>query len=143
AATLDQLANTTPAGGTVVRSLSATLSVNFLDCQQLSPCLAVVQVTSDVQVQLTTAMNVAPQIVPVALMRALLERLLDTNENATTAMSRILDTWSVLAAKQAAFLDDLHRAEGRRLGGILQQLDVQQAGRAWNQLAAFARTMTQ
>ena len=139
--TLAQLANATPNGPATVQQLTAVLTVDFLDSQQLGPCVAVVEITSSVDVQLTDALGVAPNVVPVALLQALLRCVLSQNETATQAMSAVLETWSTLSAKYASVVADLRQASGPGILPILQQLDVQAARSAWSELAAFARTI--
>ena len=70
----------------------------------LSPCVAIVMLNSDVEVQLKAALNTQPEVVPVVLARTLLSTLETQNSNATTAMSTILDEWSTLIGKYQAVL---------------------------------------
>jgi hypothetical protein len=130
-----------PNGPTVINNAQAALQINFLDTTALGPCNAIVELDSSVSVNLTTILSSAPQAVPVVLVNALLQQIVQSNTDAQTAMSTILDTWSALVGLYTAVINDVNSASSQQLGSILQQLQVTVSLTAWQQLATYAQNL--
>ncbi|HEY1017109.1 MAG TPA: HBL/NHE enterotoxin family protein [Herpetosiphonaceae bacterium] len=71
------------------------------------------------------------------------QSLVAANEQATKAMSDVLETWQTLEDKLQSVLDDLQKAEAPNLPAIIESLDIQTAQTAWGQLSDFATKMQQ
>ena len=130
-----------PNGPTVINNAQAALQINFLNTTALGPCNAIVEIDSSVSVNLTTILSSAPQAIPVILINALLQQIEQSNTDAQTAMSTILDTWSALIGLYTAVINDVQNASGQQLGTILQQLQVTVSQTAWQQLATYAQNL--
>ncbi|HVB63347.1 MAG TPA: hypothetical protein VNE17_01365 [Nitrolancea sp.] len=135
---LQQLSQEVPHGATIIQSVQANLGVSFFSSQQLSPCIAIVEIDSDVSLKVTETAASAPEVIPFVLAQALLTSLKTTNEQATAALSAILNTWQSLTTRYQAVITDITQAESSQLGGIVQQLEIQTTIAAWNELAEFA-----
>ena|GEM_PF-4471745 len=138
---LSQLATTMPSGPATVKAVVDTLGVNFFSSNQLSPCIAIVEINSQISVNLTTVAGNSPQFIPVVMAKSLLQSLLGINESAEKAISALLNTWNALIAKYQSVLTDLNKAVPDGLSAILAMLDLQDSLMAWNQLAAFASSL--
>lgn len=138
-----QLESTVPGAGTVVKNVQSTLNISFFSSNMLGPCNAIVEMNSSVTVQLQTALQTAPAVVPVVLLQSLLQQIEPQNELATRSLTDILQIWATLTVKLENVILQIQQAEAEQLGNILQQLDLQQAGLAWQQLATFAQTLVQ
>jgi hypothetical protein len=131
-------------GSILVQRAQAALELDFLQPQQLSPCLAIVQIDEQVSINLAAVAG-APRggdIVAAVLVEALLAALRTHDESAGQALSDLADTWQVLVDKYTSTAADLARAEGAGIAAVLQEMDLQASAAAWNQLAAFARSVT-
>lgn len=137
-----RLAASLPNGGTIVEAVQSSLGLSFFSAQQLSPCVAIVQIDSDVSLKIVEVSQSAPEVVPVVLAQALLTALQQQNEQAIAALSAILETWQALIAKYQAVIQQLTQAEESQLGSVVQQLDIQTAAVDWSQLAQFAAQLT-
>ncbi|GEM45667.1 hypothetical protein [Deinococcus cellulosilyticus] len=125
--------------GAALSAAQATLSTQFLQSNVLGPCIAIVSINSQINLQLTT-MD-APEVVGVALLQALLSQLITLNGHATQALSAVLDSLSVLNVKYQAVLSDLAQATNDTLPAILQGLELQVSLQAWQQLVDYASGM--
>ena len=125
--------------GAALSAAQATLSTQFLQSNVLGPCIAIVSINSQINLQLTN-MD-APEVVGVALLQALLSQLITLNGNATQALSAVLDSLSVLNVKYQAVLNDLALASSDTLPAILQGLELQVSLQAWQQLVDYASGM--
>jgi hypothetical protein len=67
--------------------------------------------------------------------------LVQANEAATTALSDVLKTFSVLEQKLQSVVTDLKNAEAPNVPAIIESLDLQAAQTAWGQLVTFAEGM--
>lgn len=122
-----------------VATISASVNVTY---QMLGPCTAIVSMSSETQSSIKQAMNAKQsEAVPIALEQALLSTMLTQNQNATTAMSTILDDWSTLILKYESLIDSLEDAESAS-STILAELDIQTAQTQWAQLASYAQTLS-
>jgi hypothetical protein len=131
-------------GSILVQQAQATLGLSFLQPQQLSPCVAIVQIDEQVSINLTAVAG-GPgggDIVAAVLVEALLDALRTHGETAGQALSDLADTWQVLVDKYTSTAADLGRAEGAGVAAVLQEIDLQASAAAWNQLAEFARSVT-
>jgi hypothetical protein len=135
---IQTLESTGPQTGIVIRNAKAALTVDFLSSQPLSPCIAIVEIDSQVAIDLSAATGAEQQVAPVVLSDALLNALGTQNEAAAQAISGLLDTWAVVTGKYQAAVQDLQNAQASQVGSILQELALQAAGEAWQQLADFA-----
>jgi hypothetical protein len=140
---LTTLAAEVPHGSTIIQSVQADLGVNFFSSQQLSPCIAIVQINEEVSLKVTETAASAPEVIPFVLAQSLLTSLQTNNEHATSALSNILETWQSLSSKYQSVITDITNAESSQIGSIVQQLDIQAAATAWQQLAQFAGQLTQ
>jgi len=140
---LTKLAEDVPHGSTIIQSVQAALGINFFSSQQLSPCIAIIEIDAQVSLQVTETAASAPEVIPFVLAQSLLTSLEANNEHATAALSNILNTWQSLSTKYESVITDITNAESSQLGGIVQQLDIQAAAAAWQQLAQFAGQLTQ
>lgn len=125
--------------GAALSAAQATLSTQFLQSNVLGPCIAIVSINSQINLQLTN-MD-APEVVGVALLQALLSQLITLNGHATQALSAVLDSLSVLNVKYQAVLSDLAQATSDTLPAILQGLELQVSLQAWQQLVDYASGM--
>jgi hypothetical protein len=139
---LQQLAQAVPHGSTIIDSVQTNLGVSFFSSQQLSPCIAIIEIDSEVSLKVTETAASAPEVIPFVLAQSLLTSLKTNNEQATAALSAILNTWQSLTARYQAVITDITQAESSELGGIVQQLEIQTTIAAWNQLAQFASQLT-
>jgi hypothetical protein len=89
------------------------------------------QALTDEQRQVTALTGVSNSI----------QGLVAANETASTAISSVLDTWSVLEVKLRSVIDDLAKAEAPDVPAIIETLDLQAAQTAWSQLSDFATGM--
>ena len=89
------------------------------------------QALTDEQRQVTALTGVTTSI----------QGLVAANETASTAISSVLDTWSVLEVKLKSVIDDLAKAEAPDVPAIIETLDLQAAQTAWSQLSDFATGM--
>lgn len=140
---LATLASDIPHGSTIIQSVQADLGVNFFSSQQLSPCIAIIQIDEQVSLKVTETAASAPVVIPFVLAQSLLTSLQTNNEHATAALSNILDTWQSLSNKYQSVITDVTNADSSQIGSIVQQLDIQAAATAWQQLAQFASQFTQ
>jgi hypothetical protein len=140
---LTTLASDVPHGPTIIQSVQATLGVNFFSSQRLSPCIAIIEIDEQVSLKVTETAASAPEVIPFVLAQSLLTSLQTNNEHATAALSNILNTWQSLSTKYESVITDITNAESSQLGGIVQQLDIQAAATAWQQLAQFASQLAQ
>jgi chromosome segregation ATPase len=133
---IDSLSATT---GEAVETVSASVNPTF---QMLGPCAAIVSVSSTTEASIEQAQHAGQsEAVPIALEQALLSAMLTQNENATTAMSDILDQWATLIDRYEAVIEDLQSAESAS-SAILEELDIQTAQTAWSQLDAYAQSLS-
>jgi hypothetical protein len=131
-------------GSILVQQAQATLGLSFLQPQQLSPCVAIVQIDEQISINLTEVAE-GPgggDIVAAVLVEALLDALRTHDETAGQALSDLAATWQVLVDKYTSTAADLGRAEGAGVAAVLQDIDLQASTAAWNQLAEFARSVT-
>ena len=140
---LTKLASEVPHGSTIIQSVQASLGVNFFSSQQLSPCIVIIQIDEQVSLKVTETAASAPEVIPFVLAQSLLTSLQTNNEHATAALSNILNTWQSLSTKYQSVITDITNAESSQIGSIVQQLDIQAAVTAWQQLAQFASQLTQ
>jgi hypothetical protein len=131
----------TSESGVIVSEAQAQLGLNFVQSQQLAPCVAIVTLDAQVAVNLDGGSAAGTEVIPAVLIDALLSSLQSRNADTTQALSALADTWQVVTAKYASVATDLQQAQADQVGGILQQLDLQQAATAWRQLAQFARSL--
>lgn len=80
------------------------------------------------------------QVSALSGMMTTLQTLIDANTDAQTAISDVMNMWSVLEAKLAAVLTDLEDAETNQMA-ILEELDIETAQTAWTQLVEYAGYM--
>lgn len=132
------------AGNTLVQQAQAALGLSFLQPEQLSPCVAIVQIDEQVSIDLTTVAGDpgGGDVVAAVLVEALLDALRTHEETAGQALSDLADTWQALCDKCTSTTADLTRAEGVDVATVLQEVDLQASVAAWRQLADFARSMT-
>lgn len=81
------------------------------------------------------------QVTALTGVTASIQGLVSANETASTAISSVLDTWSVLEVKLKSVIDDLAKAEAPDVPAIIETLDLQAAQTAWSQLSDFATGM--
>lgn len=72
---------------------------------------------------------------------ASINTLVQANEAATSALSDVLKTFSVLEQKLQSVVTDLKNAEAPDIPAIIETLDLQAAQTAWGQLVTFAQSM--
>lgn len=127
--------------GVLINEAQAALGVTFLSSQGLSPCMVIVEIDSQVQVNLDGSAAAGTEIIPAVLAQALLTTIASNNETATQALSALADTWEIVSQKYQSTLTDLQNTDAAQIGGILQELDIQESGTAWQQLAQFANSL--
>jgi len=128
---LSKLASDVPHGSAIIQAVQANLGVSFFSSQQLSPCIAIIQIDAQVSLKVTETAASAPEVIPFVLAQSLLTSLQTNNEHATAALSNILNIWQSLSTKYESVITDITNAESSQLGGIVQQLDIQAAATAW------------
>lgn len=131
----------TSEGGVLVSQARGELGLNFVDAQQLSPCVSIISIDSQVAISLDGGPAAGTEVIPAVMIDALLSSLQNENVTATQALSALADTWQVVTGKYDSLTTDLKQAQSDQVGDILQQLDLQQAASAWRQLAEFAESI--
>ncbi len=140
AAIIQRLSGTSEQG-MIVTQAQAELGLDFLSSRTLSPCTAIVEIDAQVAVKLDGGPAAGTEVIPAVLLDALLSSLRTQNESATQALSALSDTWHVVTGQYGSTITALEQAQGAGVGEILQELDIQQAGRVWRQLARFAQSI--
>ncbi|HEY1017110.1 MAG TPA: hypothetical protein VGE07_30630 [Herpetosiphonaceae bacterium] len=141
-AALAQFARGIAGGDQIVQSVQASLGLDYLNSTVLGPCIAIVELRSEIAVSVNQAAGNQPGVIGLVLGQSVAGALQQNNAAATSALSNVLETWQSLIGKYQAVSQQLAQASQGELGGIIQSLEIDAAAAAWRQLAQFAASIS-
>ena len=138
---VDRLAASTHDGHVVIQELTSTLTPGFVQPSVQSPCEVILTLDEQVALKLTEVGASLPNLVGLVFAQTALDGLTEHSKAAQGSLDSMLDGLSVLSGKYASVKRALDNAEQSGIPGIVVELDIDVAVRAWGQLRDFASSL--
>lgn len=123
-----------------ITNIKTCMEEDFLDSTVLGPCIAIVEVNTDISVKVQGS-GADPSIITLLFATAILKNQTTNLTPAELAVQTMLDNWATLKVKNEAVIDDLENAKDDEYRRILIKVDLQTAQEQWLQLSGFAQKL--